>query len=282
MSSQTMRIEPMAGALGAEIGGIDVVDLSPATRDDLHQAFLDHQVICIRDQTLTPQQMVQFARLFGEPAIYPFIQAIDGAPEVIEILKTETDQQNFGGNWHSDTSYLARPASGTMLFAHEIPPVGGDTLFANMYLAYETLSDGMKDLLSGLTGIYSSAQKKHGGRARQMNDIAGMQNKYVEDSGVLEAEHPIVRTHPETGRKSLYISTSHTVRLKGMTEEESQPLITYLNAHSVKPEFTCRVRWSPGALVLWDNRCTQHFAVNDYHGHRRRMHRVTLEGESPS
>ncbi len=282
MSSQPIDVQPIAGALGAEIRGVDLTDLGDGALDSLQHAFLDHQVICIRDQHLTPQQLVGFARRFGEPAIYPFIKAIDDVPEVIEILKTEDDQRNFGGNWHSDTSYLERPALGTMLYAHEVPPAGGDTLFTNMYLAYESLSDGMKELLSGLIGIYSSAQKKHGGRASQMKNIAGMQGKYVDGSEVLEAEHPIIRTHPETGRKSLYVSTSHTVRLKGMTEEESQPLIAYLSTHSVRPEFTCRVRWTPGALVFWDNRCTQHFAVNDYHGHRRRMHRVTLEGDRPS
>lgn len=203
-------------------------------------------------------------------------------PEVIEILKTETDRSNFGGGWHSDTAYLERPALGTMLYAHEVPPAGGDTMFTNMYLAYEALSDGMKSLLDGMIGINSSAQKKHGGRGAQMKNIAGMKDKYIEDSGVSEAEHPIVRTHSETGRKCLYVSRSHTVCLKGMTEEESQPLIHYLADHAVKPEFTCRVRWAPGTLVFWDNRCTQHFAINDYHGHRRRMHRVTIEGDRPS
>lgn len=282
MATEGIEVRPVSGALGAEIAGLDVSKpLNGDQTDALRSAFLEHQVICLRNQSLTPSQQVTFARRFGEPDIYPYIKALPDAPEVIEILKTEKDTENFGGGWHSDTSYLERPALGTMLYALDVPSAGGDTLFTNMHLAYEALSDGMKDLLSGLVGVNSSAQGYRGGRAKKMKELDGMKDKFIETSEVSVAEHPVVRTHPETGRKSLYASRGHTERFKGMTAEESRPLIEYLADHAVRPEFTCRMRWQPGTLVFWDNRCTQHFAVNDYQGERRRMHRVTLIGDRP-
>jgi taurine dioxygenase len=282
MATQTIQVTPIAGALGAEIAGVDLSgDPGNAAFDAIHRAFLDHLVLVFRDQTLTPQQQVAFAGRFGEPGIYPFIKGLPDAPEVTELLKTETDTINFGRYWHSDTTYMEAPARATVLYAHDVPAFGGDTQFANMYLAYDALSDGMKALLGGLRGVNSSAQKDRGGRAAKMQQLAGMKGHYIEAAETLEAEHPVIRTHPETGRKFLYVNGSHTVRFAGMTEEESRPLLAYLAAHAVRPEFTCRVRWQPGTLVVWDNRCTQHQALNDYQGQRRRMHRVTVEGDRP-
>ncbi|MDD9915607.1 MAG: TauD/TfdA family dioxygenase [Rhodospirillaceae bacterium] len=282
MATQSIEVRPVAGALGAEVSGIDVSQpLSAQQFAALHGAFLDHQVICIRGQMLTPTQQIAFARQFGEPDIYPFIKGLPETPEVIEILKTEKDTVNFGGGWHSDTSYLERPALGSMLYALETPTAGGDTMFASMYSAYDALSDGMKRMLSGLIGVNSSAQGYRGGRAKKMKELDGMKDKYIENSEVSVAEHPIVRAHPQTGRKGLYVSRGHTERFKGMTAAESKPLIDFLADHAVRPEFTCRMRWDPGTLIFWDNRCTQHFAVNDYHGERRRMHRITLVGDRP-
>lgn len=282
MAAQSIEVRPVSGALGAEVSGVDIS--APMTRcqiDQLRSAFLEHQVICIRDQCLTPKQQTAFARRFGELDIYPFIKSLPDTPEVIEILKTEKDTTNFGGGWHSDTSYLERPALGTMLYGLEIPETGGDTMFANMHLAYEALSEGMKQLLEGLIGVNSSAQGYRGGRAKKMKELDGMKDKFIETSEVSIAEHPVVRTHPETGRKGLYASRGHTEHFKGMTPEESRPLIDFLADHAVRPEFTCRMQWEPGTLIFWDNRCTQHFAVNDYQGQRRRMHRVTLIGDRP-
>jgi len=282
MAAQAIEVRPVAGALGAEVFGIDVSrPLSERQFETLHDAFLEHQVICIRGQTLTPVQQIAFARHFGEPDIYPFIKGLPETPEVIEILKTEKDTVNFGGGWHSDTSYLERPALGSMLYALETPTAGGDTMFASMYSAYDALSDGMKRMLSGLIGVNSSAQGYRGGRAKKMKELDGMKDKYIENSEVSVAEHPIVRAHPQTGRKGLYVSRGHTERFKGMTAAESKPLIDFLADHAVWPEFTCRMRWDPGTLIFWDNRCTQHFAINDYHGERRRMHRITLVGDRP-
>ncbi|MEM9682473.1 MAG: TauD/TfdA family dioxygenase [Pseudomonadota bacterium] len=279
---RSITVKPMAGAIGAEVGGVNLSrEQPPAVWDEIHRAFLDHLVIAFRDQSLTPQQQIDLAARFGKPTIYPFIQGLDDAPEVIEILKTEKDQDNFGGSWHSDTTYMEHPALGSVLYAKETPAAGGDTMFANMYCAYESLSDGMRASLDGLHALNSSAQNYRGGRAAKMKKLAGMKNSYKVNSDVLEAVHPVVRTHPVTGRKALYLNGSHTLRFRGMTEEESKPLIDFLAKHAVRPEFTCRLRWEPRTIAIWDNRCAQHYALNDYPGQRRRMHRVTIEGDRP-
>jgi taurine dioxygenase len=184
---------------------------------------------------------------------------------------------NFGGIWHSDTTYLELPPMGTMLVAREVPPVGGDTLFANQYLAYEALSDGMKKLLDGLCAVNSSA-KANTTRTRE-DRIKSDPSRRPNDDFI--AEHPVVRTHPETGRKALYVNIGHTVRFSGMTEEESAPLLDYLFRHQARPEFTCRFAWRIGSLAFWDNRAAQHNPINDYHGYRRVMHRITLAGDKP-
>ena len=282
MTFQTIEVRPLAGALGAEVGNIDLsAPLSNQMRDEIHQAFLDNLVIVFRDQKLTPEKQVEIAGLFGKPAIYPFLQGLDGAPEVHELLKTAEDEVNFGGNWHSDTAYRECPDMGTLLYAHEVPDVGGDTLFTNMYLAYVALSDGMKEMLKGLTAIYSSEKGYDGKRAEKMKSLDGLKDAVQAEIETFESEHPVVRTHPETGQKALYVSKSHTLRFKDMTVEESTPLIDYLSTFAVLPEFTCRVDWQPQTLVIWDNRCTKHLAVDDYAGQRRRMHRVTVEGVKP-
>lgn len=276
-----MQVEPIAGALGAEISGIDLSrDLSNSDAAAIRGAFLDHKVIFFRDQTLQPKDQVRFAGLFGEPDLYPFIEGLPDTPEVIEILKKEGDAKNFGGSWHSDTSYMERPALGTVLYALETPTAGGDTLFANAAAAYDALSDGMKALLGGLKGVNSSDHGYAGGRAAAMAKLDGMKETQ-EAATRYEAAHPIVRTHPETSLKSLYLNRSHTARFDTMTEAESKLLIEFLCDHITRPEFTCRFRWAPGSIAIWDNRATQHFAVNDYAGKRRRMHRVTIKGDTP-
>lgn len=282
MSYQSIDVRPVAGSLGADVYGADLAsDLSNQAFEELHQAFLDHQVLFIRDQELTPQQQVAFGRRFGKPNIYPFVPGLDDAPEIFEILKTEKDEKNFGGAWHSDTTYLERPPLATMLYAREVPDIGGDTMYANTYDAYETLSDGMKATLAPLIGVNSAALSASGGRANLFKSHSGMTSSKMQEAEVMEAEHPVVRTHPGTGRKSLYVNRAHTVRFKGWTEAESKPVIDFLADHIVRPEFTCRMRWEVGTLGIWDNRCVQHFAINDYPGKRRRMHRMTIEGEVP-
>jgi taurine dioxygenase len=269
----------VSGALGAEISGIDLS--RPLARDELaelRRLWLEHLVIFFRDQHLTEQQYMAFAAQFGEPVEYPFVKGLDGYPKIIEVKKLEHERAAFGAIWHSDTAYLARPPMASMLLARELPPFGGDTLFANMVLAFDSLSAGLKKLLEGLKAVNSSAKA----------DVTKTREDRIKDSGTEEAkkeyaaEHPVVRTHPETGRKALYVNPAHTVRFAGWTEEESAPLLGYLFDFQVKPEFTCRFSWRPGSIALWDNRCAQHNPVNDYHGHRRLMHRITLAGDVPA
>ncbi len=277
-----MEIQSISGSLGAEISGVDLSrELSNRDGDALHDAFLNHHVLFFRDQSLSPKQQLRFASRFGEPDVYPFLEGLPETPEVIDIIKTENDVLNFGGSWHSDTAYMERPALGTVLHALEVPECGGDTQFANMAAAYDALSTGMRETLNTLRAVYSSDHGYQGGRAAGMARLNGMKETYNDASASYEAEHPIVRTHPETGRKALYLSLGHTVRFVDMTQEESKPLIEYLHHHATRPEFTCRFRWTPGAVALWDNRITRHYALNDYAGHRRHMRRVTLKGDKP-
>ncbi len=278
MANVKLDIRPIAGALGAEIRGVDLSkDLDADSVVAIRQALLDHLVIFFRDQTLSPDRFSSFARRFGEPVAYPFVKGLDGFPEIIEVAKLEHERVNFGGVWHSDTTYLEQPPMGSLLYARELPPYGGDTLFANQYLAYETLSPGMRRFLDGAVGISSSAKA----------DVSRTREDRIKSSGTQEArkeltaEHPAVRTHPETGRRALYVNTAHTVRFADMTEEESAPILAYLFQHQTKPEFTCRFVWQPGSLAFWDNRAAQHNPINDYHGFRRIMHRVTLAGDRP-
>ena len=278
MATSNLRIRKIAGALGAEISGVDLAQpLAAGLVAELRQALLDHLVIFFRDQTLTPAQFGAMARCFGEPIAYPMIKGLEGFPEIIEVAKLEHERVNFGGVWHSDTTYLAQPPMGSLLYALEIPPYGGDTLFANQYVAYEALSAGMRRFLDDAKGISSSA-KADVSRTREDRVKTGGTQEARRD---LTAEHPAVRTHPETGRKALYVNTAHTTRFADMTDEESAPILAHLFQHQIRPEFTCRFVWQPGSLAFWDNRAAQHNPVNDYHGFRLIMHRITLAGDTP-
>ena len=282
MAEQTIDVRPVAGSLGAEVFGADLADnLSNQVYDEIHQAFLDFQVLFIRDQDLTPPQQAAFAGRFGPLNEYPFVKGLDDAPEIIEIIKEPHEKKNFGGVWHSDTTYLETPPLATCLYALEVPPAGGDTMFANMYDAYDALSEGMRQLLDPLVGVSSAALRRAGGRAAGLNYKSSMTATNMDKVDEIMAEHPVIRTHPETGRKALYVNSAHTVRFVGMTDAESRPLIDYLITHAVRPEFTCRFQWEVGTLAIWDNRCVQHFAINDYHGERRRVHRATITGDRP-
>jgi taurine dioxygenase len=275
-SYRHIEVRPIAGALGAEIGRVDISQSLPAAViAEIRQAWLDHLVIFIRGQKLSPQAQVHFARRFGEPMEYPQLKGLPECPLITPVIKLEHERVNFGGVWHSDTTYLERPPMASMLYALDTPPHGGDTVFANQYLAYESLSDRLKQSLAGLVGINSSTKAEVTRSREDRLRAAGVETK------ALTGEHPVVRTHPETGRKALYVNAGHTTQFKGFTLEESAPLLDFLFRHQVKAEFTCRYRWEPGSLAFWDNRCTQHYPINDYHGFRRIMHRVTLAGDTP-
>lgn len=276
-----MIVEPLSGALGAEVSGIDLNALDEPGWQKLKRAFLDYSVLAIRGQALEPADLMRVGARFGEPCYYPFVTGIDGYPFIFDVVKEENETVNFGGNWHSDTAYMAQPPLATLLYALETPQKGGDTLFANTAAAYDALSEGMRAMLDKLVGVNSASLKVTGGRRKMHSTIGGMRVHDTEAADEYEAEHPVVRTHPQTGRRALYVSRSHTICFKDMSEEESRPLIDFLQAHQTRPEFTCRVRWSPGTLTIWDNRCTQHSAVNDYHGQRRRMRRLTVGAQKP-
>ena len=275
--SNALTIKKLSGNIGAEIGGIDLAHASDAEIAAIRQVWLDHNVVFFRDQDLPPADFLALARRFGTPIEYPFINGIDGFSEIIPVLKLPHERVNFGGIWHTDTSYLEVPPAATMLVAREVPSHGGDTLFANMYLAYDALSVGMKRLLDGLVCISSSA-KADVSRTREDRVRDG---KRDDAKTLYEAAHPVVRTQPETGRKALYVNVAHALRFVDMTPEESAGLLGFLFEHQIRPEFTCRFRWSAGAVALWDNRCTLHNPVNDYHGQLRSMHRITLAGDRP-
>jgi taurine dioxygenase len=258
--------------------GVDLArPLSEAQVGGIRRAFLEHLVVFFRDQDLGPAEFLAFARTLGRPVEYPFVAGLPDHPEIIEVKKLEHESVNFGGAWHSDTAYLDEPPMASMLLAREVPPYGGDTVFANAFLAYETLSAGMRRLLDPLVAVNSSV-KADASRTREdrvrSGGGAGANRTYL-------AEHPVVRTHPETGRRALYVNQAHTVRFTEMTEEESVPLLEYLFRHLIRPEHTCRFTWRPGSVAVWDNRCAQHYPVNDYHGYRRLMHRITLAGARP-
>jgi taurine dioxygenase len=278
MRDAPFELRPLSGALGAEIYGVDLsADLADDMVAALRQALLDRLVIFFREQDLPPARLLALAKRFGTPNEYPFVKGLDGYPEIIAVTKLPDESVNFGGVWHSDTTYLQEPPMATLLVAREVPPVGGDTMFANQYLAYQSLSPRMQHLLHDLRGVASSA-KADASRTREDRIRS---DGTAEPRKLLTAEHPVVRTHPETGRKALYVNVAHTVGFAGMTEEESSPLLAFLFRQQIRPEFTCRFRWKPGSLAIWDNRCAQHYAMNDYHGHKRVMHRVTLAGDRP-
>jgi taurine dioxygenase len=279
---QSIQVSPLAGALGAEIRGVELKVLEKNdTWNEIHRAFLEHAVIVFREQDLTPDDLMRVGARFGAPCTYPFVTGMEGYPYIFEVVKEPEETKNFGGAWHSDTAYLKQPPLATLLHAIETPPYGGDTLFTSTCAAYDALSDGLRKVVDNLIGVNSAELKYGGGRTAMHKSIGSMKVHDTDAADQFISEHPVARTHPETGRKALYVSRSHTTHFKGITEEESRPILDYLVMHQVRPEFTCRVRWAPGTLTVWDNRCTQHNAVNDYHGQRRRMRRLTVGAQTP-
>ena len=268
----SLEVRPVAGALGAEIFGIDLAtELDDDSFALIHEALLAHGVIMFRDQEIAPQQQIDFARRWGTIHLHPHMPCLDGYPGIFAIVKNPEDDTVIGGNWHTDQIFTPTPARVTMLYAKEIPPAGGDTLFASMYGAYDTLSDGMKAMLDDLRTVSLYDKKKKRPGVMTPTDI---------DTPAEPAEHPLIRPHTETGRKALFMAYEGITRhIAGMTEDESRPILSYLQAHIARPENTCRMRWEPGSLGIWDNRCVQHLAINDYNGYRRVMHRITVEGE---
>jgi taurine dioxygenase len=263
----------MSGTTGAEIAGVDLGQSpSAATVESIRAALARYGVVVFREQNLTPEQHIAAARCFGALNVNRFFAHADGYPEIALVSKEPDQTANIGGGWHTDHSYDARPALGSMLYARQVPSSGGDTLFASMYAAYDALSDGLKQTLSGLRAVHSSRHvfgiERPGFEGRIGNAELATQ----------DAVHPAVITHPESGRRALYVNPGFTLRFEGWTADESRPLLGFLYQHAARPEFTCRLRWQNGSLAFWDNRSTWHYALNDYQGQTRLMHRITIEG----
>jgi taurine dioxygenase len=280
---RTFEVEALCGAGGAEISGIDASrPLSVETVAELRRALADHCVIFLRDQELTPEQQKDFARHFGPLAQTPFIKPLEGHPEMMRIVREAEEKKklNFGGRWHSDMTFSPEPVLGTCLYARESPAVGGDTVWTNQMLAFDALSPGLQRLLEGMK-VMHSAKRSYGPQGAYADDDLKSMRIKASEEGTREQAHPCIRTHPENGRSILFVNWVYAIRFEDMTEEESAPLLDYLNRHSQRPEFQVRFRWRKGSLALWDNRSTQHIAVNDYAGYRRVMDRVTIAGDRP-
>ncbi len=272
------EVEHVTPFIGSKITGLDLSQAIPTdTLAALRKVWLDRKVIYFLDQKLTPDQQLAFTRQFGEVNKYPFLNGIEGNPLVAPVLKLPDETINFGGVWHSDTTYLETPALGASLYALELPPVGGDTIFCNMQTAYESLDQEIKDQIDGRKAYFTSG--KAAVSKTRMPRIADSGDTSVPE--VFTNLHPVVRTHPETGEKTLFAHEAHTLRFEDCTEEESEALLNKLYLHARKPEFQCRLRWSVGMVVLWDNRSTHHYPINDYDGHRRLLHRISLKGDRP-
>ena len=276
-SYRTFDVQPLSSGLGAEIQGVDINALSAEQFAEVRQVYFDYGVIFFRDQTLTPEQHIGFAQRWGKININRFFKPVEGYPMVAQVLKEPDQKKNIGGSWHTDHSYDIAPAMGSVLYAHEVPDSGGDTLFASMYLAYEALSPGMQQALAGLKAVHSSRHVFGPERYKKGDtDLKGRLGNA--ELAQQDAVHPVVLTHPDSGRKALYVNPGFTVRFDGWTDAESKPLLEYLYQHAARPEFTCRFKWRKKSIAFWDNRATWHYAVNDYPGQRRLMHRITVEG----
>ncbi len=267
--------ELRSSSLGAEFTDLDITKLSNSDFERLRDAYRDHGVIFIRDQELTPEQHIEFAERWGKININRFFGAVPDHPQIAEVRKEPEQKVNIGGGWHTDHSYDLEPAMGSILYAREVPETGGDTLFASMYAAYDALSSGLKTTLSGLNGVHSS-RHVFGAGVPGRGALEGRIGNA--DAATQDAIHPVVIRHPLSGRRALYVNPGFTIRFEGWSRDESKPLLEYLYQHAIRPEFTLRFRWQIGSIAFWDNRATWHHAVNDYHGHSRLMHRITIEG----
>jgi len=277
-----MEIIPIAKSLGAEVIGAQLDNMDVKTYSSIEKAFSRYLVLCFRDQQLGPCDLVNLARKFGGVGETPYLSGLEDYPDVVPIVKEANDksQHTFGSGWHTDFTFQKKPPARTLLYALDVPPKGGDTLFANLQDAYESLSTGMQESLSRLRALHSSI-RSYGPNASLKNHLENMTITNEKEEPGFES-HPVIRKHPVTGKPSLWINPTYTIRFDGMTDQESQPLLDYLNDLITEARFTCRVNWKRNTLVMWDNRCTQHSASSDYAGHRREMWRITTAGDTPA
>ena len=277
MAYETVEVRKLTGGCGAEVLGVDLNALSNSQWAEVQRAYAEFGVIFFRDQRLTPEQHIAFARRWAPIDINRFFTPVEGYPEIAEVRKEPEQKTNIGGGWHTDHSYDKAPAMGSVLLARELPEEGGDTLFANMYRAFETLSPGLQKTLEGMNAVHGSAHifGAKGYHKNQPESGGRFKNEHLVGDDVV---HPVVIRHPLSGRKALYVNPGFTLRFEGWSADDSRPLLEHLYRHATKPEFTCRFRWREGSIALWDNRATWHYAANDYQGERRLMHRITIAG----
>jgi taurine dioxygenase len=267
-----------APQVGAHISGLDLsTDLPQAVLDELERALAEHGVLFFRGQSLTPEQHIAFSQRFGNIDVNRFFKRVDNYPQIAEVRKEPDQRANIGGGWHTDHSYDEIPAKASALYARDVPDVGGDTLYASTVAAYEALSPGLQATLASLRAVHSS-RHVFGENSRQLKETDLRGRVLNPDLATQDAVHPVLFTHPITGRKAIYVNPGFTLRFDGWTEQESQALLGMLYEHIRRPEFTTRFAWQNGSLAIWDNRITWHYAINDYTGHRRLLHRITIQG----
>ncbi len=273
-----ITVAPLSASIGAEIGGVDISrDFQDAVVAEIRQALLDHLVIFFRDQDLVDiERHKAFTRRFGDLFIHPNFNFGQENPEIVYLNRAPGDTRAAGETWHADTTMMVEPPMAAILYALEVPDWGGDTLFANQYLAYESLSEGMKAMVSGLSAIHNDSRVA--GPNVGLNAQRATKVREDDDWRMTEHNHPVVRIHPETGRKCLFVNRIYVHRFDGMSVAESEPLLAFLYDHCARPEFTCRFRWRNGSVAFWDNRCVQHLAIHDNHQAARRMQRTQIRG----
>ena len=277
-----IHIERASPVLGAEVRGIDLsAPVSASLGAELGQALLRHHLLIFREQALAPEDLVRIARLFGDLTPYPFLRGLSEAPLVAPVIKEPWDTGVFGGGWHTDTPYLPEPAKATMLYALEVPESGGDTLFSNLQLAYRDLPEATKDRIGGLRGVFTSTRVHD--ESGDFSQSAGRAQDRAHEPALdgVQAVHPLVRRHADTGALSLYLSPLHLCEIVGMASDQAVSIISELNRHATEERFCFRLKWRSRTLAIWDNRCLLHCPVDDYDGQRRVMHRVSLKGEAP-
>lgn len=273
MDLATIETRPTGGC-GAEISGVDVTRATDAEIDLIRRTVFERGVAFLHDQAMSPEQHIAFAERLGPIVVNRYFPASERYPQIAKVEKAETQKTNIGGGWHTDHSYDLAPAMGSVLLAIKTPPTGGDTLFADMYAAYDALSDGFKQMLGGLKAQHAAEHVFGESGVYRMTDRADLAGFKDVPSTV----HPVVITHPGSGKKALYVNPAFTVGIVGWSQEESRALLGFLFEHAAKPQFVHRFQWRDGSMAIWDNRATWHQAMNDYHGHHRLMHRITLDG----
>lgn len=270
---QTLSVQPLTPTIGAEVGGVRMNgDVSPEQVEEIRRALLDWKVIFFRDQDVTRDEHVAFGRLFGELEVHPFTPNHPDHPEIVVIHHDENSKRGQN-DWHSDVTWRLEPSLGSILRAIVVPPVGGDTLFADMNAAWEGLSDEVKEKIDGLEAVHSFVHSF--GRGMSPEKLERMRDQYP------DAVHPVVRTHPETGAKSIYVNIAFATRIIGMDDDEGRRLLRDLYRQAQVPEYQCRFRWQENSVAFWDNRVAQHYAAFDYKPHTRRVERVTIAGDRP-